>query len=84
MVHKIVADHLDIDRPNNRSSGHRDCLHISGLPLDTIYRRAADLLRIDEALLRLRSKDEFPEMQSKRGLAEALQLVHYDVGQECK
>ncbi|KAL7484637.1 hypothetical protein ACHAW6_010272 [Cyclotella cf. meneghiniana] len=50
--------------------------------IDTIYRRSADLLRIDEALLRPRSKDELPQVKSKRSLAEALQLVHYDVGQE--
>ncbi|KAL7524918.1 hypothetical protein ACHAXR_002655, partial [Thalassiosira sp. AJA248-18] len=50
--------------------------------IDTIYRRAADLLRIDEALLRPRSKEEYPHMKSSGSLAEALQLVHYDVGQE--
>jgi len=50
--------------------------------IDTIYRRAADLLRIDEALMRARSMDEFPKMKSKTTIAEALQLVHYDVGQE--
>lgn len=50
--------------------------------VDTIYRRAADLLRIDEALLRPRSKDEYPHMKNSKSLAEALQLVHYDVGQE--
>jgi hypothetical protein len=50
--------------------------------MDTIYRRAADLLRIDEALLRPRSPDEHTHLNSQRSLAEALQLVHYDVGQE--
>ena len=50
--------------------------------MDTIYRRAADLLRIDEALLRPRSSEEYPQMDNTRSLAEALQLVHYDVGQE--
>lgn len=52
------------------------------LMIDTIYRRAADLLRIDEALLRPRSKEEYPHMRSSSSLAEALQLVHYDPGQE--
>lgn len=52
------------------------------LIIDTIYRRAADLLRIDEALLRPRSKDEYSHLKSSQSLAEALQLVHYDVGQE--
>lgn len=50
--------------------------------IDTIYRRAADLLRIDEALMRPRSKEEFPRMGTSGSIAEALQLVHYDVGQE--
>lgn len=50
--------------------------------VDTIYRRAADLLRIDEALMRPRSAEEYPNMKSSGSLAEALQLVHYDPGQE--
>jgi prolyl 4-hydroxylase len=50
--------------------------------IDTIYRRAADLLHIDEALLQPRSEDEYPHMDSRHSLAKALQLVHYDVGQE--
>ncbi|KAL9189532.1 hypothetical protein ACHAXT_009207 [Thalassiosira profunda] len=50
--------------------------------IDSIYRRAADLLRIDEALLRPRSPDEQPQLKNKKSLAEALQLVHYDIGQE--
>ena len=49
--------------------------------IDSIYRRAADLLRIDEALLRPRSADEHAHLSSTRSLAEALQLVHYDPGQ---
>lgn len=50
--------------------------------IDAIYRRSADLLRIDEAMLRHRGKNEIPGLESKRSIAEALQLVHYDVGQE--
>lgn len=55
--------------------------------VDSIYRRAADVLRIDEALLRNRRKHEFPDFPApgragKQTIAEALQLVHYDVGQE--
>lgn len=50
--------------------------------IDTIYRRAADLMRIDEALLRPRSVEEHPHLSSTRSLAEALQLVHYTPGQE--
>ncbi len=50
--------------------------------IDAIYRRSADLLRIDEALLRYRSDDEYPDYGSKKSVAEQLQLVHYNVGQE--
>ncbi|VEU43236.1 unnamed protein product [Pseudo-nitzschia multistriata] len=50
--------------------------------LDAIYRRAADLTRIDEALLRFRGPDEYPELETKQPLAETLQLVHYDPKQE--
>uniref|UniRef100_A0A7S2L3K0 Fe2OG dioxygenase domain-containing protein n=1 Tax=Leptocylindrus danicus TaxID=163516 RepID=A0A7S2L3K0_9STRA len=45
--------------------------------IDAIYRRAADLMRIDEVSLRFsRHGDEF------YSAAESLQLVHYNVGQE--
>jgi len=50
--------------------------------LDSIYRRAADLLRIDEALLRDRPDGEHPNLGSKASLAEHLQLVHYEKKQE--
>jgi len=50
--------------------------------IDAIYRRAADLTRIDESLLRERSKDEQPQLKYQKSMAEQLQLVHYDVTQE--
>jgi prolyl 4-hydroxylase len=50
--------------------------------IDAVYRRAADLMKIDEALLRVRDEDEFPDALSKKSIAEQLQLVHYDVKQE--
>lgn len=51
--------------------------------VDAIYRRAADVLQIDEKFLRYRRKLEIPEFdESKVGIAESLQLVHYDVGQK--
>ncbi|KAG7369976.1 2OG-Fe(II) oxygenase superfamily-domain containing protein [Nitzschia inconspicua] len=50
--------------------------------IDAIYRRAADLTRIDEALLRSRDKDEHPEVPTKRKVCEELQLVHYGPEQE--
>jgi hypothetical protein len=49
---------------------------------DAIYRRAADLMRIDEALLRYRDVDEQTDFSGQRSLGEHLQLVHYDPGQE--
>ena len=50
--------------------------------LDAIYRRSADLLRIDESLLRFRDKDEFVNITTKHPLSEQLQLVHYENRQE--
>ena len=50
--------------------------------MDAIYRRAADLQLVDESLMRLRDPDERPDVTSTRSLAEHLQLVHYEVGQE--
>lgn len=50
--------------------------------IDAIYRRSADLVRIDEALLRSRGEKEFPDLPTRLPLAEDLQLVHYGVGQE--
>jgi len=50
--------------------------------IDAIYRRSADFLRIDEAYFRTRDQEEVPHVQSKSSIAEQLQLVHYNVGQE--
>jgi prolyl 4-hydroxylase len=55
--------------------------------IDTIYRRAADLMRIDEALMRPRAENEEfsipPDRPSiNHSIAEDLQLVHYAPGQE--
>jgi hypothetical protein len=50
------------------------------VPIDAIYRRAADLMRIDEALLRHRG-DGSTDLGTEKSLAEQLQLVHYNVGQ---
>jgi prolyl 4-hydroxylase len=52
--------------------------------LNAVFRRVADALRMDEALLRPREAgerdDDYPE--SKRSLSEELQVVHYAKGQE--
>jgi hypothetical protein len=50
--------------------------------LDAIYRRSADLLRMDESLLRYRGRDEHPELPTKKATCESLQLVHYSESQE--
>jgi len=50
--------------------------------IDAIYRRAADLLRIDESLLRHRSNEEHPELATDHSIAERMQLVHYAEGEE--
>lgn len=78
---QITADERDSTR-NTRTSLNTWVYREKSAIIDTIYRRAADLQLMNEALLRPRSKDELPEVKSKRSIAEALQLVHYDVGQE--
>lgn len=50
--------------------------------IDSIYRRAADLMQIDEALLRRRDKGERPDIDHLGTSAEHLQLVHYDVSEQ--
>jgi hypothetical protein len=50
--------------------------------IDAIYRRSADLLRIDEAKMRYRGDGEFPNLGTPKSIAESLQLVHYDPTQE--
>lgn len=50
--------------------------------VDSIYRRAADLLRIDESLMRHRGASEHPELPTQKSVAESLQLVHYAHAQE--
>jgi prolyl 4-hydroxylase len=50
--------------------------------IDAIYRRVADVLQMDESLLRRRQPDEHPELGVRGSIAEPLQMVHYDPGQE--
>lgn len=72
----------ETDRLKTRTSFNSWVERESSPVIDAIYRRAADLVRIDEALLRSRGKDEYPNLPTKHSLAESLQLVHYEVGQE--
>ena len=50
--------------------------------VDSIYRRSADLLLLDEALLRRRGETELQDFGTRKGIAESLQLVHYSHKQE--
>jgi len=55
----------------------------SDVIVDAIYRRAADLLQMDESLLRWRRSSEIPEFtESSISVAEPLQCVNYQVGQQ--
>ena len=49
--------------------------------VDAIYRRAADVLGIDESLMRHRTAEEHPELATDHSIAEQMQLVHYGVGE---
>jgi prolyl 4-hydroxylase len=50
--------------------------------IDAVYRRAADVLRLDEALLRHREPDEIPDMPTSAPINEEMQVVHYNEGEE--
>lgn len=80
------GDDLDGDDETKRSktrTSTNDWIPRERTPVvDAIYRRAADLTRIPEALLRARGKTEHPDMPDRKTVSESLQLVHYDVGQE--
>ena len=52
--------------------------------VDIVYRRAADLLGVDESLMRVRRPDERPDFPFRSSMAEQLQLVHYEAGQQCE
>jgi hypothetical protein len=59
---------------------HARCVYIyteESPIVDAIYRRAADLQQMDEALLRFRDGDERPDVQGRSSMGERLQLVHY-------
>ena len=50
--------------------------------LDAIYRRAADVWRVDEALLRPREPDERPDVPGQFPLTEALRIMTFGPGQQ--
>ncbi len=69
-------------RTNTRTSKNTWVVREYDQIIDSIYRRSADLLRIDEALFRMRDYTELPDHPTKTTIAEQLQLVHYDKAQE--
>ena len=70
------------DHDNTRTSLNTWINRSESPIIDAIYRRVADILQIDEALLRERSPDEHPELGTKSSIGEQIQMVHYDSGQE--
>ena len=50
--------------------------------VDAIIRRAADSLKIDEAMMRHRMPDEFPALAKNTPINEDLQVVHYSQSQQ--
>jgi prolyl 4-hydroxylase len=87
----VVAAKNDLERSS--TGGHVSSTRTSRttwVPRDTdpilnaVFRRVADALRLDEALLRSREAgehdDDYPE--TKRSISEDLQIVHYAKGQQ--
>jgi len=80
-----------LNEPKKKGSGQKDkesrsststWLHRGSSPiLDAVYRRAADVLQIDESLLRHRNEYEKSDLSTHHSIAEALQLVRYTKGQ---
>lgn len=77
-------DKTEVDKRKTRTSFNSWVARDASPIIDAIYRRAADLLRIDEALLRPRPDGERPDVPYDTTMAEHLQLVHYDVTQQVR
>lgn len=90
-----LALHKDLRRSTTGSSGNDS--HVSNvrtskttwlprhstLIMDAIIRRGADVLKIDEALMRHRLGNEgFSDIPHRKPINEDLQIVHYGVGQQ--
>lgn len=76
------GDHVRSTDSSTRSSMNSWVTRGRSPIIDAIYRRAADLMRIDEALLRHRVEGERTDIDFKNNAAEELQLVHYGPGQQ--
>ena len=68
--------------PSTRSSSNAWVDREVSPVVDTIYRRAADLMRIDEALLRNRDDDERTDFATHHSVAEPMQLLRYREGEQ--
>ena len=77
------SDGHDAKSDSKTRTSHNSWVHRSRSPImDSIYGRAADLMQIDEALLRERNQVEIPEISRKGSNAEEFQLVHYDKSEQ--
>ena len=72
-------DGADID---TRTSTNTWVSRYSSPIIDIVYRREANVLKLDEALLRHRFPDEYPDLGTSEPISEELQLVYYDIGQQ--
>jgi prolyl 4-hydroxylase len=75
--HALSDEDVETDRLKTRTSRNTWVGREASPVIDAIYRRAADLQRVDEALLRHRQPEERPDVPFPYTLAEQLQLVHY-------
>jgi prolyl 4-hydroxylase len=73
----------DTTNDETRTSSQTWIPRATDIITDAIYKRAADVLQMDESLLRWRRPTEIPEFsESKIAVSESLQAVHYAVGQQ--
>jgi len=73
------------DSTNTRTSKNTWVNRESSPIVDAVYRRAADLLGMDEGMFRYRGDEDVhltSLVKNNDAITEELQLVHYDVGQE--
>jgi prolyl 4-hydroxylase len=78
------TDSVEMDEISGTRTSYNSWVPREKSPIvDAIYRRAADLMRIDERLLRARTEEESSDLDGYTDpLCEELQLVHYDKTQE--
>ena len=68
---------------DTRSSTQSWIPRMTDVIVDAVYRRAADVMKMEESLFRWRRPTEIPEFtESKIAVTEHIQAVHYSVGQQ--